>query len=108
MTAWFTFSSTIIASSALGKIGTAILRSCPDIKPCSLRISVCTWKWPLSCKLYNFWNRWCGVYWASKGIWVIPTVNWGDESTFDFCFDGIEKGSVVAVSIYMASAYDNR
>lgn len=38
----------------------------------------------------------------------MPTVNWGGESTFDFCFDGIEKGSFVAVSTYMASANDNR
>ena len=60
-------------------------------------------------QLYNvFRNRWCGAYWASKGIRVIPTVNWGNESTFDFCFEGIEKGSVVAVSTYMASAHDNR
>lgn len=60
-------------------------------------------------QLYNvFRNRWCGAYWASKGIRVIPSVNWSDESTFDFCFDGIEKGSVVAVSTYMASAHDNR
>jgi len=44
-------------------------------------------------QLYNvFRNRWCGAYWASKGIRVVPTVNWGDESTFDFCFEGIEKG----------------
>lgn len=60
-------------------------------------------------QLYNvFRNRWCGAYWASKGIRVVPTVNWGDESTFDFCFEGIEKGSVVAVSTYMASEHDNR
>ena len=60
-------------------------------------------------QLYNvFRNRWCGAYWASKGMRVIPTVNWGNESTFDFCFEGIEKGSVVAVSTYMASAHDNR
>jgi len=60
-------------------------------------------------QLYNvFRNRWCGSYWASKGIRVVPTVNWGDESTFDFCFEGIEKGSVVAVSTYMASEHDNR
>ena len=58
-------------------------------------------------QLYNvFRNRWCGAYWASKGIRVIPTVNWGDESTFDFCFEGIEKGSVVAVSTYMASEHN--
>ena len=60
-------------------------------------------------QLYNvFRNRWCGAYWASKGLRVIPTVNWGDESTFDFCFEGIERGSVVAVSTYMASEHDNR
>ena len=60
-------------------------------------------------QLYNvFRNRWCGAYFASKGIRVVPTVNWGDESTFDFCFDGIEKGSTVAVSTYMASAHDGR
>ena len=39
---------------------------------------------------------------------MIPTVGWGDESTFDFCFEGIEKGSVVAVSAYMASEHGNR
>ena len=60
-------------------------------------------------QLYNvFRNRWCGAYWASKGIRVVPSVNWGDESTFDFCFDGIEKGSVVAVSTYMASEHGHR
>ena len=60
-------------------------------------------------QLYNvFRNRWCGAYWASQGLRVVPTVNWGDETTFDFCFAGIEKGSVVAVSTYMASAHDNR
>lgn len=60
-------------------------------------------------QLYNvFRNRWCGAYWASKGIRVVPSVNWGDESTFDFCFDGIEKGSVIAVSTYMASEHDHR
>ena len=38
-------------------------------------------------QIYNvFRNRWCGAYWASKGIRVIPSVNWGDESRFDFCF----------------------
>ena len=60
-------------------------------------------------QIYNvFRNRWHGAYWASKGIRVIPTVNWGDASTFDFCFEGIEKGSIVAVSTYMASEHDNR
>ena len=60
-------------------------------------------------QIYNvFRNRWCGAYWSSKGIRVIPTVNWGNESTFDFCFEGIEKGSTVAVSTYMASEHEHR
>lgn len=32
----------------------------------------------------------------------------GLENTFDFCFNGIEKGSTVAVSTYMACAHGNR
>lgn len=60
-------------------------------------------------QLYNtFRNRWCGAYFASKGIYVVPTVSWGNENTFEFCFDGIEKGSTVAVSTYMVSEHDNR
>lgn len=47
-----------------------------------------------------FKNRWCGAFWQSKGLEVIPTVSWGDPSSFDFCFDGIEQGSVVTVSTY--------
>lgn len=59
-------------------------------------------------QLYNtFRNRWCGAYLASKGIKVISTVNWGNEDTFDFCFDGIPKGSIVAVSTYMVREYNN-
>lgn len=42
------------------------------------------------------------------GIQRDARVNWGNENTFDFCFEGIEKGSVVAVSTYMASEHDNR
>lgn len=57
-------------------------------------------------QLYNvFRNRWCGAYFAEQGLRVIPTVSWGDESTFDFCFEGIPKGSTVAVSTYMVSEH---
>ncbi|MCL2014505.1 MAG: DUF4417 domain-containing protein [Oscillospiraceae bacterium] len=60
-------------------------------------------------QLYNtFRNRWCGAYYASKGIHVIPSVSWGGEDSFEFCFEGIEKGSTVAVSTYMVSAHNNR
>ncbi len=45
-----------------------------------------------------FRNRWCGNYWQRQGLSVIPAVGWSDERSFDYCFDGIEKGSIVAVS----------
>lgn len=57
-------------------------------------------------QLYNtFRNRWCGAFLAAQGIQVVPTVNWGLENTFDFCFNGIEKGGTVAVSTYMVNEH---
>lgn len=55
----------------------------------------------------NYWrqlesiahSRWVGTYWQSKGLTVYPTVSWSNARSFDFCFDGIEKGSVVAVGM---------
>lgn len=47
-----------------------------------------------------FKNRWCGAYWQKQGMLVIPTISWGSIPCMDFCFDGVEKGSVVAVSTY--------
>ena len=44
-------------------------------------------------------NRWVGAYWQSKGMTVIPTVSWSDARSFEFCFDGIEQGSIVAVGM---------
>ncbi len=56
---------------------------------------------PLAIQIKNtFKNRWCGAYWQSLGLNVIPTIEWSDERSFDFCFDGVEKGSIVAVSTY--------
>lgn len=56
---------------------------------------------PLSLQIESvFKNRWCGAYWQSKGLKVIPTISWGDEKSFEFCFDGIEEGSIVAVCTY--------
>lgn len=54
---------------------------------------------PLALQLYNvFRNRWCGAFLQSKGVHVIPSLSWGKPTSFWFCFDGIAKGSVVAVS----------
>lgn len=54
---------------------------------------------PIALQLFSaFKNRWVGAYLQEQGISVIPTVRWGDLTSFNFCFDGIEKGSNVAVS----------
>ena len=55
----------------------------------------------------NYWrqlesvahSRWIGAYWQDQGQLVVPTVSWSDSKSFEFCFDGIEKGSVVAVGM---------
>lgn len=44
-------------------------------------------------------NRWVGAYWQSKGRTVIPTISWSDARSFEFCFDGIERGGTVAVGL---------
>lgn len=44
-------------------------------------------------------SRWCGAYWQSKGLKVIPTISWSTPSSYSYCFDGVEIGSVVAVGI---------
>ena len=54
---------------------------------------------PVSLQIYNtFRSRWCGAYLQSKGFTVIPTVYWGQPQSYWYCFDGIEKNSVVALS----------
>lgn len=54
---------------------------------------------PLPIQIYNvFKSRWCGTHWQNYNINVIPTITWSDERSYEFCFDGIEKGSTVAIS----------
>ena len=42
-------------------------------------------------------SRWCGAYWQSKGLTVIPAISWSTPESFDYAFDGIEKNSFVAI-----------
>ena len=54
---------------------------------------------PRAVQIHNlFRNRWCGAYWQEHGLIVIPTISWGLAPTFEFCFDGVEYGSIVAIS----------
>ena len=48
--------------------------------------------------LYNCWRNRCLDYFLQQnGIDVIPTVVWGSPDTFDYCFDGIPKHSIIAI-----------
>ena len=54
---------------------------------------------PIALQILSCYRRqWCGAYWQSLGLDVIPDVVWGTKESFDFCFEGIPKHSTVAVS----------
>lgn len=54
---------------------------------------------PVTLQILSCYRRqWVGAYWQSLGIDVIPDVIWGEEDSYQFCFDGIPKRGVVAVS----------
>lgn len=55
--------------------------------------------WPLLLQLWNTYrNRWCGRFWQEQGYSVIPTVSWSTVDSYDFCFLGVPRRSVVALS----------
>lgn len=55
--------------------------------------------YPRALQIYNVYrNRWLGRFWQSHDVEVIPTISWGDRDTYDFCFLGVPKNSVVAIS----------
>ncbi|MCR5234661.1 MAG: DUF4417 domain-containing protein [Lachnospiraceae bacterium] len=55
----------------------------------------------------NYWrqlesiahSRWVGAFWQDQGQVVIPTISWSTQESFEFCFDGIEVGSIVAIGM---------
>ena len=55
--------------------------------------------WPLTLQLWNVYrSRWCGRFWQAEGFTVIPTVSWSTAASYDFCFLGVPRRGVVAVS----------
>lgn len=44
-------------------------------------------------------NRWCGCYWQKQGLTVIPTISWSTPRSYEFCFDGVEKNSIIAIGM---------
>lgn len=53
---------------------------------------------PEPIKLYNTYRMRAYGYWLGKnGISVINNVRWGTSESYRYCFDGIEKGSIISI-----------
>jgi len=65
---------------------------------------------PRAAQIWNIYrSRWCGAYWQSQGVKVIPTAGWSTPDTYDFCFDGLPTGGCVAISaLGVRSAAEDR
>lgn len=54
---------------------------------------------PLAFQIWNTYRNRALACWLQKNdVPVIPNVRWGDEASFDWCFDGLPKDGTVAVS----------
>ena len=55
---------------------------------------------PKAVQVYNHYrNNWLVRYWqVLYNIIIIPTIMWGMKDTYEWCFDGYPKDSIVAVS----------
>ena len=55
--------------------------------------------WPIMLQMWNTYrSRWVGCFWQARGFTVIPTVSWSSAESYSFCFAGVPKRSIVAVS----------
>lgn len=53
---------------------------------------------PYPLKIYNTYRMRAFGYWIGKeGKEVINNIRWGTKETFGYCYDGIDKNSVVAI-----------
>ena len=53
---------------------------------------------PLATQIWSVYrSRWCGAYWQSLGIKVIPDVQWGEPESFEWCFDGLPCNSILSI-----------
>lgn len=54
---------------------------------------------PKAVQIFNHYRKqWCARYWQDNGVNVIPCICWSDESSFEWCFDGVPKHAPVCIS----------
>ncbi|MCI6809465.1 MAG: DUF4417 domain-containing protein [Spirochaetia bacterium] len=58
---------------------------------------------PLPVQQYQTYkSRAFGIFLSDNGVNIIPSVRWGDKYSWDFCFSGIMKNSLLAVGTLSA------
>ena len=50
------------------------------------------------CIWQHYRRMWVTQYYQNRGLHVIPAPCWSDEESFEYCFDGMPKGSCLCVS----------
>lgn len=54
---------------------------------------------PYPLQMFNKYRiQWLSRYWQLNGVKVVPNVTWSDKNSYEWCFDGIPKHSVVSIS----------
>lgn len=54
---------------------------------------------PLAMQIWNTYRNRAIAYWLqANSVAIVPNIRWGDERTYSFAFEGIEKGGTVAIS----------
>ena len=55
---------------------------------------------PIALQIYSVYQKnWVGAYYQMHGIKIIPTIHWGLPQSYDYCFAGMPKNSVISTSI---------
>lgn len=54
---------------------------------------------PVAMRIWNHYRKmWLSAYYQSHGIRVIPAPGWSDEASYEYCFDGMPKHSLLVIS----------
>lgn len=54
---------------------------------------------PRAAQIWNHYRKhWLARFWQDQGLTVLPTINWADHNSYDFCFDGEPVGAAIIVS----------
>lgn len=54
---------------------------------------------PKALQLFNHYKKmYVSKFWQGMGIKVVPVACWSDELSFEFCFEGMPKNSLIAIS----------